>query len=67
MLGFLLFLTFGYSPERYPAVATYLRATAGVGLVFFPLFIPALIVGTIRANQILDEADRSHSDDLPND
>lgn len=56
MFGCLLFMTFIYKPASHPAVATFIRATLGVGLLVFPIFIPALIVGSIRYKRLLANA-----------
>jgi len=56
MFGFLTFMTFFYRPVSYPTIATFIRATLGVGVLLFPIFIPALIVGSIRCKRLLDNA-----------
>ena len=54
MLGFMIFLTFKYDPVTHPTVATYIRSTIGIGVLLFPIFIPALIVGGIRCRRLLE-------------
>ena len=54
---FILFLAFRYDRLEHPAVATFLRCTLGLGVILCPIFIPALIIGSIRAQTILDDAD----------
>jgi hypothetical protein len=56
MFWFLIFMTFHYKPVSYPTIATFIRATLGVGVLLFPIFIPALIVGSIRCKRLLDNA-----------
>ena len=56
MVPFLFFLTYLYSPASYPTIATFIRATFGIGLVFYPLFIPFLAIGAVRCRRILREA-----------
>jgi hypothetical protein len=56
---FVIFLTFFYRSEYYPTIATFLRATLGAGIFFFPLFIPVLLIGSFRCQRLLNEfADR---------
>ena len=54
MLGFLMFMTFKYDPVTHPTVATYIRSTIGIGILLFPLFLPALIVGSFRCRRLLE-------------
>ena len=56
MFGFLTFMTFFYRPVSYPTITTFIRATLGVGVLLFPIFVPALIVGSIRCKRLLDNA-----------
>lgn len=58
LLGCLLFTAFLYQPNSHPTVSTFLRATVGVGVLFFPIFLPALLVGAIRCRQLLDRTER---------
>jgi hypothetical protein len=55
-LVFLLFILLRFNRFDHPAVATLLRCTLGFGIPLFPLFVPALIVGSLRARRLLDEA-----------
>ncbi|MCY2997199.1 MAG: hypothetical protein NT168_03740 [Planctomycetota bacterium] len=55
-LLFLLFILFRFNRLDHPAVATLLRCTLGFGIPLFPLFVPALLVGSQRAKRLLDEA-----------
>lgn len=55
MFGFLVFLTFAYEPVTHPTVATFIRTTLGVGVIFFPVFLPALIIGSWRCQSLLDQ------------
>ena len=55
-LLFLLFILFRFNRFDHPAVATLLRCTLGFGIPLFPLFVPALLVGSQRAKRLLDEA-----------
>jgi hypothetical protein len=56
MLPFLAFLTFAYRPTVHPTIATYMRATLGVGVILFPVYIPILVVGSIRCRRLLNAA-----------
>lgn len=53
---FVVFLLVYYDRIDYPAVATFLRCSLGLGIFLFPFFLPALLVGSMRAEAILDEA-----------
>ena len=55
-LLFLLFILFRFNRLDHPAVATLLRCTLGFGIPLFPLFVPAVLVGSQRAKRLLDEA-----------
>lgn len=55
-LLFLFFILFRFNRFDHPAVATLLRCTLGFGIPLFPLFVPALLVGSQRAKRLLDEA-----------
>ena len=55
-LLFLLFILLRFNRLDHPAVATLLRCTLGFGIPLFPLFVPALLVGSQRAKRLLDEA-----------
>lgn len=54
---FILFLAFRYDRLEHPAVATFLRCTLGLGIILCPIFLPALIIGSMRAQRILDDAE----------
>ena len=55
-LLFLLFILLRFNRLDHPAVATLLRCTLGFGIPLFPLFVPAVLVGSQRAKRLLDEA-----------
>ena len=55
-LLFLLFILFRFNRFDHPAVATLLRCTLGFGIPLFPLFVPAVLIGSQRAKRLLDEA-----------
>lgn len=55
MLGFLIFLSFIYDPVSHPTMATFIRATMGIGVLLFPLFIPALAIGSLRCRWLLED------------
>ncbi|MFN7626664.1 MAG: hypothetical protein ACK5PZ_07515 [Pirellula sp.] len=57
LLMFILFLAFRYDRLEHPAVATFLRCTLGLGVFLCPIFLPALIIGSMRAQRILDDAE----------
>ena len=54
MIPVLAFLIFVYGPVSHPTVATLIRSTFGIGIAFFPLYIPMLAIGSIRCNQMLN-------------
>jgi hypothetical protein len=56
VLVFVLFLLLRYNRFDHPTVATLLRSSMGLGILFFPLFLPAVIVGSGRAKRLLGEA-----------
>lgn len=53
---FVIFLIFYYDRADHPAIATFLRCSMGLGILLFPLFIPAILIGSMRVNTLLDEA-----------
>jgi len=61
LLGCLLFTAFLYDPISHPTTSTFLRATVGFGVLVFPLFLPALIIGGFRCRQLLDSTEREGS------
>lgn len=63
VVGFMLFLVFRYSRIDHPTVATLLRCSMGLGVLLFPLFIPALILGSMRGKALLDRATRTLEDE----
>lgn len=56
VVGFIGFLVFRYDRMEHPTVATLLRCSMGLGVPLFPLFIPALLIGSMRAKALLDQA-----------
>mgnify|MGYP006924559857 CR=1 FL=1 len=58
LLFCLLFTAFIYRSDTHPTIATFLRATVGVGVLFFPIFLPALVVGSFRCRHLLDHGER---------
>lgn len=55
MFAFLIFLTFIYDPDSHPTIATFIRATLGIGVLLFPLFLPAVLIGSLRCRWLLDD------------
>jgi hypothetical protein len=55
ILAFLVFLTFYYNREDHPTIATFLRCSMGLGIFFYPIFLPAILLGSMRVNVLLDE------------
>lgn len=49
------YLTLRYDSDRFPATATYIRATLGLGIVLMPIFLPVLIIGGRRCKLLLDQ------------
>jgi hypothetical protein len=56
ILAFMVFLLFFYNREDHPTVATFLRCSMGLGVFFYPLYIPALVIGSMRVQRLLDDA-----------
>lgn len=59
---FTLFLCFWYDPVTHPTVATFIRATLGIGLILVPLLLPVLFIGSIRCKHLLDAAAQATSE-----
>ncbi len=59
-VGYLL--TF-FRAAKHPAVASFLYLTAGIGVLVFPLYIPSLIIGTIRYHRIRETQEREKPED----
>jgi len=55
LLAFMIFYATTFRPQTHPTIATFIRATLGLGVVLFPLYIPALIIGSARCKVLLDE------------
>lgn len=53
MIPVLTWLIFSYDPISHPTVATLIRSTFGIGIAFFPLYIPMLVTGSIRGHHML--------------
>lgn len=53
---FVLFLLMYYDRIDHPAIATFLRCSMGLGLFLYPFFIPALVIGSFRAEALLGDA-----------
>ena len=56
---FVTHLCFGYDADSNPTIATFIRSTLGLGVVLMPLFIPVLVVGSLRCRRLLDAATAS--------
>lgn len=63
VVGFMVFLVFRYSRLDHPTVATLLRCSMGLGVLLFPFFIPALMLGSMRGKALLDRAARTLEDE----
>ncbi len=60
---FVVYLCFGYDPVLNPTIATFIRSTLGLGIVLMPLFIPVLVVGSLRCRRLLEaETSRQQAD-----
>ena len=59
-VGYLL--TF-FRAAKHPAVASFLYLTAGIGVLVFPLYVPSLIIGTIRYRRIRETQEREQPED----
>jgi hypothetical protein len=57
MIPALLFLIFIYKPIAYPTVATYLRATLGIGIPLIPIMFPLILIGSVRCRRLLHQAE----------
>lgn len=53
---FVIFLMFYYNRLDHPTIATFLRCSMGLGIFLFPFFVPAIVIGSMRVNYLLDEA-----------
>lgn len=51
--GFIGFLLTSYRQDKHPTIATFLELTFGIGIVFFPIYLPSIVVGTIRCRRFL--------------
>jgi len=56
---FSIFLCFWYDPISHPTIATFIRATLGIGLVLAPILIPVLLIGSFRCKRLLDAQSQS--------
>jgi hypothetical protein len=56
VFSFVIFLMFYYDRVDHPTIATFLRCSMGLGIFLFPLFVPAIVIGSLRVNTLLDEA-----------
>ncbi|MEZ6092922.1 MAG: hypothetical protein R3C03_01605 [Pirellulaceae bacterium] len=56
--AFVFYLSIFYDPVEHPTIATFIRATLGIGIVFAPIFAPILIVGCYRCGKMLDSANK---------
>jgi hypothetical protein len=50
---FVGFLLTSYRKEKHPTIATFLELTYGIGIVMFPIYIPTLVIGSIRCRRFL--------------
>ena len=59
---FLLFLRVRYHRIDHPTISILLRCTLGFATILFPLFLWAVIIGSLRARRLLDDEspDRSN-------
>jgi hypothetical protein len=59
MFGFCMFMAFVYDPVQHPTLATLARATLGMGLLLFPIFLPIVMIGSFRMRRLLDDPSNS--------
>jgi hypothetical protein len=52
-LAFAGFLLTFYRREKYPTIATFFELTHMFGFVIFPLYIPTILLGSIRCRRFL--------------
>lgn len=52
-MAFVAFLLTFYRREKHPTVATFLELTFGLGTVLFPIYIPSLVIGSLRCRRFL--------------
>jgi hypothetical protein len=52
-LLFVGFLLTSYRKEKHPTIATALEITFGIGIVLFPIYVPTLVIGSIRCRRFL--------------
>lgn len=48
------FLLTNFNHRRHPAVATFILLTFGYGIAAVPLYVPALVIGSIRCRQLVN-------------
>ena len=49
----MLFLLVRYNLIAHPTIATFVRVTIGFGVLLFPVYIPALMIGSMRCERLL--------------
>lgn len=59
MVPFFIFYIFRYDPIKNPTLTTFARVTIGFGIVVLPVFIPLLLIGSVRCKRMLAEAPQS--------
>ncbi len=52
MIPVLAWLVVAYDPVSHPTVATLIRSTFGIGIALFPLYIPMLVLGSMRCHEM---------------
>lgn len=59
LIPFMYFFNFRYDPIKHPTISTMIRSTLGFGIVLFPLFLPSVILGSMRCASMLEDMDSS--------
>jgi hypothetical protein len=57
LIPFLLFLGIRYDRIKHPTIATFIRASLGLGIPLYPLFLPVIYLGSRRCRALLEKAD----------
>ncbi len=50
---FVGFMFFPYHSDRHPTIATFIHLSCGLGVILVPLYIPAIVIGTLRCRAFL--------------
>ena len=48
------FLVFRFDKVRHPTIATFIRSTLGIGIVFYPMYVFTIAIGAWRCHRLLE-------------